>query len=329
MTAPWDLTEMRARLLIGGTGRSGTTLLHTIISRHPAIYGVPFESKFLSEADGLADLFLTLTERYTMTHAERALYRFDDFMRHGLSGFQPLGIKYWRFDAAIGSGIYYGALNEFIKSIVSYEFDEIIPNDAFSHDYKYNWPSQPKVVRRVLPAMFEDPEELATLCRRLVDRMFGAAAKRAGKAAWCEKTPSNLYQLDFLWRLFPDALVLHIKRDPRGVVHSMMQQPFTPRDPAAACALVRTMFAQWARCRDAALSHGDRYIELKLEDLVSDPQAWLDLIFARAGLPAFTVDPAEFAPGKVDSWRTEMPADVRTLAEQELGEYFPLMGYTC
>jgi hypothetical protein len=175
--------------------------------------------------------------------------------------------------------------------------------------------------------MFEDPEALAVLCRRFVDRMFGKAAKRAGKVGWCEKTPSNLYQLGFLWRLFPDGLVLHIKRDPRGVMHSMMQQPFTPRDPASACTLVRTMYAQWARCREEALAHGARYIELRLEDLVADPRYWLDRIAAAAGIAPFEIDPKEFDPSKVEHWRTDMPAAVRSLAERELAAYFPLMGY--
>ena len=63
MTAP-DLRQAdmapnfdhQKKVFICGTGRSGTSLLHDMVSAHPQIHGLRGETKFIVEGDGLAAL---------------------------------------------------------------------------------------------------------------------------------------------------------------------------------------------------------------------------------------------------------------------------------
>lgn len=324
---PGYLAGVAGRIFVAGTGRSGTTILHSILSTHPSIYMVPYESKFIVEADGLEELVSYLTDRFTLTHAERALYRFDRFMRQALPGNDDLAMKDFRFDLNLGQDVFYDALNAFVRAIVDYEYDEAVPIDAFSTGYKSLWPSQTPSVRRVVPKMFETREEPVMLARQLVDRMFGMAALRLSRNFWCEKTPSNIFSMRFLWELFPDAAIIHIKRDPRGVFHSLMQQNWAPRNPNATAALLRSIYLRWEWFkRDFDLA-GRPYLEIKLEDLVRDPQPILADIVGKVGLPAWTLPPGLLNVESPDTWRTRMTPEARETCERELGRFFPLMGY--
>lgn len=46
-------------------------------------------------------------------------------------------------------------------------------------------------------------------------------ARSHGKERWGEKTPGNIFYIDVISDMFPDALFIHIVRDPRAVVQSM------------------------------------------------------------------------------------------------------------
>lgn len=50
---------------------------------------------------------------------------------------------------------------------------------------------------------------------------LNAWAKKEGKTTWGEKTPKNLFYVDKIYEMMPDARFIHIIRDPRAVVNSM------------------------------------------------------------------------------------------------------------
>ncbi len=50
---------------------------------------------------------------------------------------------------------------------------------------------------------------------------LNAWAGREGKGIWGEKTPKNLFYVDKIYEMMPDARFIYIVRDPRAVVNSM------------------------------------------------------------------------------------------------------------
>src|SRR5215218_8096124 len=104
-------------------------------------------------------------------------------------------------------------------------------------------------------------------------------AERAGKGRWAEKTPSQ--RPDDIYNLFPDALVVHILRDPREVVASNVEWAVERRNAAAiARDLRRFTLESIERGRRAGPGH---YLQLRHEDLTRDPEATLRQICTFVG----------------------------------------------
>ena len=60
--------------------------------------------------------------------------------------------------------------------------------------------------------------------------VMDAWAEIHGKARWGEKTPGNLFYLDVIYDMFPDAKFVYLSRDPRAGTASMQRADFFPVD---------------------------------------------------------------------------------------------------
>jgi len=108
---------------------------------------------------------------------------------------------------------------------------------------------------------------------RIVDGIYHyyAAAKSPGAKVWGDKTPLNTEKVFLIDRVFPGARYVHMLRDGRDAVSSAVAAGLFDGNLEAAC-------AQWVSRVGNALELrrqiGDsRFMELRYEDLVSNPRA--------------------------------------------------------
>ena len=64
------------RIFIGGTGRSGTSILLKLLDHYEHIYSLPTESKFIIDYKGLINLADALTINYFIPQARETVYEF-------------------------------------------------------------------------------------------------------------------------------------------------------------------------------------------------------------------------------------------------------------
>ena len=130
-----------------------------------------------------------------------------------------------------------------------------------------------------------------------IGTVYAVYADGHGKPRWGDKTPMYMRNLRLLERLFPDAIYVHLIRDgrdaalsflamPRGIVTETWMHPDTAVDFAC----------QWrtevAAARRLGRRVGERYVEVRYEDIVHDAESVLRRICAFAGL--------EYEPGMTD-----------------------------
>ena len=122
---------------------------------------------------------------------------------------------------------------------------------------------------------------------------------RVGATHFVEKTPTNVYAFARLARESPEVRLVHLIRDGRDVAASLAQRG---RSVFAAGSrwLYDTLAGRRARGSPA-------YLELRYEDLVTQPEATLARVFAHLGLP--DPGPAVAKPGSdPEPWRRKRSA---------------------
>ncbi len=115
-----------------------------------------------------------------------------------------------------------------------------------------------------LPPAWRTTERTAAA---IFDAIFSALAADAGKTRWCEKSPQNLQHLRTLAAAFPDARIVHLVRDGRDCAASLHRR--WRRTPELIVARWRESVAD-ARAQGPLF--GDRYREVRYEDLTADPR---------------------------------------------------------
>jgi hypothetical protein len=139
-------------------------------------------------------------------------------------------------------------------------------DDILSHPRFLQWGLDPQAVRDRVGGR---PLTYAEAVRAV----FETWAAAEGKPRWGDKTPDYVIHIDLLARLFPDAQFVHVIRDGREVAASLAERPWGPRSAVIGAFAWRWKMARG--CRAGRRLQPGRYIEVRLDDLVSDPRGCL------------------------------------------------------
>lgn len=107
-----------------------------------------------------------------------------------------------------------------------------------------------------------------------------------GKPRWGDKRPSYSGFIAMLFAMFPDAQYINVVRDPRGAVASQLGMGWDAPEVALPAATARWEAAVRRTDHFAQRLRPDQFLDLRYEDMVSDPYAVLERVCAFAGLRA-------------------------------------------
>jgi Sulfotransferase family len=128
-----------------------------------------------------------------------------------------------------------------------------------------------------------DRNELLGQMRVFCDRMFTEGRDHhQPTASWfVESSPDDVDAIPVLADIYPDAWYIHILRDGRDVVRSVLQSPFGSDGAAAAAEYWAWSVAQVELHRWRL----PRFREVRYEELAADPLALVEDLFEWMGLP--------------------------------------------
>lgn len=109
--------------------------------------------------------------------------------------------------------------------------------------------------------------------REVYAKSLSIWAQHHGKSRWGEKTPGNLFYVRTLLDMFPDAQFVHLVRDPRAGVYSMLRTSFFG-DDASFNALIRRECLREGLKLDREMPQ-TQWTRLRYEDLLVEPESTL------------------------------------------------------
>jgi hypothetical protein len=164
-------------------------------------------------------------------------------------------------------------------------------------------------------------------------------AQSRGKQRCGEKTPHNALITEMLYQWYPNAAIIHLLRDPRDAVASMLRMPWAPKN------VVSNTHA-WLSFNQGAWRsrHHPKYLQVRYEELVADPEPQLRRICSFAGeeySPAMLVpnwDPSAnlfwfkraeepVTTERLGKWQEELTPNQVALVEWVVGRHMRTFGY--
>lgn len=276
--------------LVGGSGRSGTTLLRRLLGRHPAVFEAP-EWRLPVDPDGLVDFYASVTGAWTPLVFDRRYRALERLLRQ-VGPKSPLQRTYRRLIHGLGFtglgrrnlDIAYGAVDAagFCPDFPALADDLLAQLRALV--YRATWTGSPLFSdgRTVLGDCLSS-QQLATILGGFYRGVAASALTASGCTHYLEKNTWYPLVFDRFLEMVPEARLVVIHRDPRDVVCSLVEQRWAPREPVAAARYFRAIMDRWyaVRARLPAAS----YLEVSYEALVRGPDAILADIANVTGLP--------------------------------------------
>ena len=307
--SPADAKQAEAVFIVG-VSRSGTTLLRRILDRHPLL-GIATENHYLGHLlpwEGARHYF----RRVGDLHDDAAVRDLVELIYSG------------RFQA-----------RSRLREVSPY----------------WRWLTS-KVPREDIETRLLASDRTE---RGVFEAFLRTYADRRGKAIIGEKTPAHLAYVETLLDWFPDGRIVHMIRDPRAIYVSEVRRHAEPgttvpyrwlaRIPRSMGAFVLAQVVwTWAaavrRHRALARRYPDRYLAIRFEDLVSQPESTVERICAHIGIEQVPrmleqkvtskgamVGQAGFDADAADRWKDRISPTDRRLIEWLLGRRLVSMGY--
>jgi hypothetical protein len=331
-------------VFIGGTGRSGTSIMANLLSSHADLSLPVHENKLIVEHGGLRDIVENLSGRYEinrfhfilqgfLSRAQRMQqfgfpvadlnHRLNQLTNEQKLSFQQAFEIVQRENPDIPGSIhaigvrfgiehYIACINAFLLRIVAH----IAPEGIVGADGLL----QPFFVARTFTR-----DAILAECRRFLDELYAPSLGAAKATRWIDDTPLNFVNFDFLHALYPKMKFIHMIRDPRDVASSFTNQAWFPSDQPLAVSVCATMIRSYRALKESIPA--DSLLEVRLEDLVTKTDETLARVAAFLEIES-RFDTTLVSSDKANIGRSrDFDAALTEAVNRELGDWMRLQGY--
>lgn len=320
-------------IFIGGTGRSGTNITKAILANHPEVASLPFEYRFIIDPDGIVDFYRSYSATWSPYLADRRLKRLERLLEilaeesilHRLIGnllrsvgsrkfLSPRQYHGWNLDKHLPNFKQYS--RELLEELRRFSFSAYwVGTESYAH-FPQLYHAGPKT-----------KAELACILGKFVCRTIDDFLRSKNKTFFVEDNTWNILFAHELVELIPTAKVLHVYRDPRDVVASLMRQRWAPSEIIPTALWYKDIMAYWFTVR--ANIPPESYYEFSLEDLVASTESIVKRISKFAGIPYHpALLDTDLGKSHTGRWKKEFTKKEKQVIQDILSDEINSLGYT-
>jgi hypothetical protein len=201
-------------VFVGGTGRSGTTVIGDLLANHSQIRtSTPIEIKFLTNRSGLVDVVFGYKQEIEKksgkvsilnfrTHRKRKRKEKERFAKILAEFNKFIWEKWWDIDAPPPHG------RGLVSGISKMDLENLLARLERELKINRKWAA-----------------------RRFMSSFISKQFDSADEIYWVETTPMNIPEANKLQELFPNARFINMVRDPRDVIASLLTKKWGPTTP--------------------------------------------------------------------------------------------------
>lgn len=310
MTASQHHTKL---CFIGGSGRSGTTILREVLSKHPDAAGM-HEFRITVDPDGLVDFYTSLARNWSPYLFDVKFKRLEKLLRSASK--TPFAEKVYRFGLKKtgfnklpfrmerrNSGVF---ISDFCP-----DYDDLVQGLLGAlKDFSYRGFSMGNEfgTSGIHFAPAPDLEKWNVLFGDFYRAMATSVMVQQKANAFVDDNTWNILHFNTLQKWLPEAKLVHIYRHPLDVISSYTTQAWAPNDPVEGAQFYLSLLNRWLEVREQLSP--DNYLEISLEALSAQPEPTLRKVTDLFGLnwneQLLSVDLSRSNSGR---WKRDLPKD--------------------
>jgi len=246
-----DKNQSVQPIFIGGTGRSGTTILGDLLNEHSEIRtSNPTEIKFLANRGGMLDVIFGSPYSRLDQYKEVSILNFRTYRKRQKRRAEASKVfkellweKWWSIDAKPphGPGLHVGIKKADFESALK-KFEKAAKRNSVDAGREF--------------------------MNRFISSQFDSSGKKTGQEKfWVETTPMNIFYAKRLLTLYPSAKFIVMRRDPRDVIASLLTKNWGPNSALEGITWIETRL----RADHESIKHipAGQLLAINLEDLTS------------------------------------------------------------
>lgn len=291
-------------ILIGGTGRSGTNILKDILSSHPKTFAFPFETRFTIDPDGIADFIKTYNESWSPYIIDRKIKRLHKLLNELGSLSSKKRYSKWELEKHIPK--YKEYCEQLISKLVDFKYKASWMGNYSHEEYMY--------------FCNKKMDEIKNIFKKFLNETTKEILDKNNAEIYVEDNTWNILFSDVLLEIMPDAYLIHMVRDPRDVIASLLKQSWTPSDLEQTIDWYKGVMNRWFEIKRRL--NPRRFIEIKLEELVEKPKQILAKICEFVNIDfdesLLQIDLTKSHSGR---WKTEFSEKEKSIINKQLNDY--------
>ena len=320
-------------IFISGSGRSRTTILKKIFSRHPNI-GVGPEWRFLIDPGGIIDFYNSYTSGWSPFHFDVSLRRlFKTLNNTGKNKFLSNLFRKTLNSIRVNKKLpykFYGSYAEFYALEACPDYFKLVnrlKSDLVAFKFKCLWTGQSLLQETALN--YQSPNQIKKIedvLGSFLMNIYASVLKKSNAYIYMDDNTWSFLWLDKIIKLIPEVRLIHIYRDPRDVVSSYSKQNWAPNDPKQAAILYYDLMTQWQQIKTKIPETYFR--EISLENLINNPGKVLGGICDFFDIPWHnSLLETDLSQGHCGRWKKDLSKEVANDISSILYPYLDKFGY--